>query len=142
MVGPNNHTKGQVPRPRQTGQEARMGLLVFMIMQSRREGRREKKHRPGLARQAGKQACSLSELEGRPPPPPPRPLHLQVEGEKMILLIVGSFSGTHGVHSPLTSEYFGNRLLVKLIVKVVHSMAQSPFDCLSILGPNVYATVI
>lgn len=33
-------TNGQVPRPQQTGQEAKTGLLVLMIMQSRRRERR------------------------------------------------------------------------------------------------------
>lgn len=70
---------------------------MLMIMHRRKEKAKRnkihthKKKTPGLARQASKQTCSLSELEGGPPP---RPSHLQVEGEKTILLSAWLFSGT------------------------------------------------
>lgn len=52
----NKQTNGQVSRPKQTGQEARMGLLVLMIMQNRRrKGRRNKDRRTKFG-QAGRQA--------------------------------------------------------------------------------------
>lgn len=69
---------------------------MLMIMHRRKEKQKEikfthTKKTSGLARQASKQTCSLSELEGGPPP---RPSHLQVEGEKTILLSAWLFSGT------------------------------------------------
>ena len=67
--------------------------------------------RPGLARQAGKQACSLSELED----PPPRPSHLQVEEERTLLLSAWLFSGRSCILPPLPCQCLGNCVLLSLI---------------------------
>lgn len=66
------------------------GLTGFDDHAEQKKRKEEFKKRPGLARQAGMQACSLSELKD----PPPRSSHLQVEGEKTLLLNAGLFSGT------------------------------------------------
>lgn len=68
-----------------------MNLLVLMTMQSIKNEGEKKRQRQGLARQAGMQACSLSEFKD--PPSPPWSSHLQVEWEKT-LLSAGLFSGT------------------------------------------------
>lgn len=64
-----NKQKGQVLRPKQTGEEAEMGLLVLMVMQ-RRKRRRKKKKRQTDQGWPGRQASKhvVSELERRPIP--------------------------------------------------------------------------
>ncbi len=131
----NKQTNGQVPRPKQTGQEARMGLLVLMVMQCRRrEGRRNKRQTDQVwpGRQASKHVASQSLKED----PPPRPSHLQVEGEKRMLLNAGLFSGTPG--SKLYSLIcLGNHLLVK-VTMTWHN------NCLTsyLLEPNLGARAV
>lgn len=92
----NKQTNGQVPWPEADGTRGQNGLVVLMVMQREEEGREKLKQTDPLwpGRQASKHVASQSSKED----PPPRPSHLQVDGEKTLLLNAGLFSGAPSTH--------------------------------------------
>lgn len=103
-----------------------------MIMQRRkREGRRNK-NRQTRSGQAGRQASKHVASQSLKEDPPPRPSHLQVEGEKMLLLNAGLFSGTSFIQPSPHATVFRKQFIIPthLIIKVssFYDMAQPLFD--------------